>query len=471
MYRTATLMLSANKRRSLALSVHFKQPSFGMTDYEILSRASAFLVWIDPPDPGKDKKGKYSDLEQAIKEREKVHRMQERGSEPAGGPRRNAPELSWLEFCPSIFRPRVHCFASSHVLSPWLWPKYYNHEWLKEVKQEHCIYSLEVYDDEENSLAKVALSPYVIHHPNELDLGMIHLKNEQETLNLLEKLDVQIFHMRDDEILFQKDEVVHFDGFWITETDETKTEKENDQDTRIFHHFEEAGNLIFASTERILASTQRPLPEGMCGGPAIDKSGTIAGIVEGIVPVNHTDKKMAGAASMIPSPRIKEFIDYAERIMLQQIVPSDVFEQVVTIKSGKDIGHDKNELNVEEFDIQDNINDVMEQMKKKYSTEEVEAIKKTVEREKDEVMEILSQEGGDMDEVIAKVRGRTRATQKAIYEFLEDEKDNLDKMTEEEVTQKIDEVMKKAGGKTTAQREREMERKRPLIMEADFEEK
>ena len=42
-------------------------------------------------------------------------------------------------------------------------------------------YSLEVYDpaSPEQALAKFALNPYAIHHPNDLDVALIHLKQEE----------------------------------------------------------------------------------------------------------------------------------------------------------------------------------------------------------------------------------------------------------------------------------------------------
>ena len=50
-------------------------------------------------------------------------------------------------------------------------------------------------------------------------------------------------------------------------------------------------------------------------------------MVEGIVPDSHEDKNIAGAASFIPSFRLREFIDFAERIMLKEILPKHVFEK------------------------------------------------------------------------------------------------------------------------------------------------
>ena len=216
---------------SLALSVHFKHPDLGMRDYEILSRATAFLVNVDPPTPEGDEfetksdkhntssttthnsqgfvhKSAYPHLAENRSLREKLLHKQQYAYEPASGPRRFPHQLNWLEFCPNAFRPKVHVMASSHVLSPWLWPKYYGQDWLRLVNEEHVRYSLEVWgsgdggnkrgnkdanDKEENNnvighdgklvgsykpLAKFALNPFPIHHPQDMDIAVIHLKQE-----------------------------------------------------------------------------------------------------------------------------------------------------------------------------------------------------------------------------------------------------------------------------------------------------
>merc|ERR1719253_57342 len=226
---------------TLALSVHFRHPDLGMKDYEILSRATAFLLQVDPPDlsennepkhpltatadaattatkshnaKGYVKKSAFPHLQENMDLRKKLLREQEYKYDPAGGPARPAHQLNWLEFCPANFRPRVHVVASSHVVSPWLWPKYYGQDWLKVVTQEHVRYSLELWgrpsgEDGHDSggekeighdgklkgnyqpMAKFALNPYPIHHPNDMDVAVIHLKQEDEVLKQLVKLGVR----------------------------------------------------------------------------------------------------------------------------------------------------------------------------------------------------------------------------------------------------------------------------------------
>jgi hypothetical protein len=123
--------------KSLALSVYFKQPDFGMKDYEILSRASAFLLAVDPPDP-QVKDGPYGHLEKNERDRKYKMHKQDHQYTPAGGPEgREIKDLGWLEFAPKEVRPTVHCVCSSHVLAPFLWKDYYPQDWLSKVKQEH----------------------------------------------------------------------------------------------------------------------------------------------------------------------------------------------------------------------------------------------------------------------------------------------------------------------------------------------
>lgn len=425
---------------SLALSVHFRQPDFGMKKHEILSRATAFLLAVDPPEPllaEKDRTSNpYAHLEHSEAERKARRLKQDYSPEPAGGPPRDAKDLGWLEFCPKKFRPVVHCVAASHVIAPWMWKNYYAQDWLSQVELKHCSYSLEVFDPQKpaEALAKFALNPYPIHHPSGMDLAIMHLKQEETALKHMTDLGVEVLHLRDEDKIFNKGDNVTFDGFEIAE--ENVTDKENlallgvegqvedgtKEDTRVFFPYTEAGALIFSSANRILASTDKPLPEGLCGGPTIDSDGRVCGIVEGIVPTDHEDKRMAGAASFIPSPIVREFTDFAERGMLEQIVPKKLFEKVVQLKAGMGLNEEKGEIDMTDPDgdpfgstEMDNMYDeIVSNFKKHHSKEEVEALLATVQREKQEVMDIINREGGDLDEVIARVRQRTREEQQRI---------------------------------------------------------
>jgi hypothetical protein len=245
---------------------------------------------------------------------------------------------------------------------------------------------------------------------------------------------------------FEPGERLLFHGFEVYEAnkadeetlavDEGSTKQYNNDDERIFHPFSASGTLTFGSPDRFLAETPMPLPEGLCGGPVIPMQHNkkhpiyLRGVVEGIVPTNHENAQLAGSASFLPFYRIREFIDFAERIMLQQIIEPEMFEKVVDIKEKKqqakgtvygeegqsdnDIPQDLNVLAAMEGtsdgdtpQIDKAYQEIISSLHKHHTPEEVDAILATVERERKEVLEILEKEGGDMDDVIADVRKRT----------------------------------------------------------------
>ena len=74
--------------RSLALSVYFKSPALGMQKYEVLSRATAFLLNVDPyyESPKEDPGGIYDHLGSNEKRRMERNFKREYGVQPAGGP-------------------------------------------------------------------------------------------------------------------------------------------------------------------------------------------------------------------------------------------------------------------------------------------------------------------------------------------------------------------------------------------------
>ncbi|KAL9180262.1 hypothetical protein ACHAXT_008232 [Thalassiosira profunda] len=518
---------------SLALSVHFRHPDLGMRDYEILSRATAFLLQVDPPDPaegalsipppsgegeapsrhdakqGHAQKSAFPHLRENRAVRNALLRRQDYKYDPAGGPPRHAHQLNWLEFLPAAFRPKVHVVSSSHVISPWMWPRYYGQDWLKVVTQEHVRYSLEVWGTSSGGksdkrdgeairhegklhgsyepLAKFALSPYPIHHPKEMDVAVIHLKDEDDALKHITDLGVRPLHLptmheleTSADPVFRPGERVLFQGFEVYEANATDRETLSDaesnksdaavDDERIFHPYSALGTLTLASPDRFLARTGGgSLPEGLCGGPVIklpnetneDAPLTIRGVVEGIVPPNHENPQLAGLASFLPSYRMREFVDFAERVMLEHIIDPELFTRVVDMKEKKqrrgttyetgrgDEVRERNDATrlegdddegspddpgvrvgmegiAEESDtpqLDQEYQDIVASLREHHTPEEVDAILATVEREQEEVVKIMETKGGDMDDVIEDVRRRT-------YE----EKDRIMREIEKEMT-------------------------------------
>lgn len=408
-------MRAPSRKKSLALSVYFQQPDFGMKEPEILSRATAFLLGIDSSAP-KGPEGPYSHLEKQ-KEASKDALLHNLSAATPSKKGQAMAEMRWLEFVPREVRPQVHVVASSHVLSPFLWKNYYPQDWLSQVRQEHCSYTLEVMDADHKSLAKLALSSHPYHHPEGLDVGLIHFREEKSSLQILQKLGVEILHMRDPDKLYQKGETMFFDGFVVSEPNTADKETLGDnteavnEDNRIFYPYRETGTLAFHTNERFFATTPEPLPEGLCGAPTIDADGDLCGMVEGIVPVSHKDERLAGAAAFLPSPVLIAFVDYVERALLQQMMPKELFDMVVEAKQTNTIG-DGSTANVPPSPENDDgwnetYDKLMNVFRQRYSPEEMSELLKSVKKERDEVLKIFDEEGGDMDEIIQRVRSQS----------------------------------------------------------------
>jgi len=467
---TPTLFQGAKRRasncrsiKSLALSVYFKQPDLGMKHFEIPSRASAFLLAIDPDPSIEEGDSPYEHIAKNERDRTVVIGKQSSKYTPAGHPgdQRTLQELGWLEYAPREVRPLVHCVCSSHVLSPYLWKDYYPQDWLNKVRQEHCAYSLEVFDIDPItintvSLGKFALNPYPIHHPEGKDIALIHLKQEEEVLKILtDDLGVEILRLRDLDEIYDKGDEVTFDGYVVAEANQADSEtfgEENDgdapqddglvdklgksgsedEDDRVFYPHKESGNLSFHTRDRFFATTPEPLPEGLCGGPVLDSNDMVCGIVEGIVSKDHKNKDIAGSAALMPNYVMTPFIDYAERLMLQKILPKNLFQKAVTAKTTGQLGggifQKDDEGNMQpsanSLTYEEAFDRAVDQLKDNHTEEEVNAILNTVQRERKEVLEILDKEGGDLDEVAERVRARTLQVREMIHEEYRKESSN-----------------------------------------------
>jgi hypothetical protein len=299
-------------------------------------------------------------------------------------------------------------------------------------------YSLEVFDPENpgEALGKFALNPYPIHHPEGRDVAFIHLKQEEENLRIMKDLGVEVLYLRDLDGIYEKEDEVTFDGYVVAEPNKADSDKfeetnersdeessVNSEDSRVFYPYQETGKLAFHTRDRFFAMTPEPLPEGLCGCPVLDKNEAVCGIVEGIVDKNHSNKDIAGSAAFMPNYIMTPFIEFAERFMLQRILPKGLFQKAVTAKTTNTIGGGIFQKDQggrfqpgsmtaweETFDR------AVEQLKKNHSKEEVEAILNTIQRERKEVLDILDKEGGDLDEVAERVRTRTMQIRELIHE-------------------------------------------------------
>lgn len=401
-----------------------------MQQPEILSRATAFLLSVDGNDaPATLSLHDHLRVEK-IRREERNYRHRKGHSRVVGDKNRPLIEMGYLEYVPREARPNVHIVTSSHVLSPFLWKDYYPQEWLLSVRQEHCSYTLEVYDDVSHEpLIKLPLDSEPFHHPEGRDIALIHFRKERDCLDQLENVGVEILNLRSPDSRFQKGEEISFEGFSVQDDETIDTnlptppDDANFQDSRIFRPYVEYGTLDFHSEDRFFATTPRLLPGGMCGAPVLDANGYCCGTVEGIVPMSHANKKLAGTAAFMPSFVMQVFIDFVERGLVQKMMPTDLFQMVETAKKTNTVGgglfkQDENGLFTAETDWEQEYDKAMARLKDRYSEEELKAIMHIVRDERDEVLKEMEEEGGDMDEIIQRVRQKTLETKAMIHDQL-----------------------------------------------------
>ena len=424
------LHVAAQERslKSLALSVHFNHPALGMKNYEILSRASAFLLSVDAKDKvekmQKGARGPYDHLEAAEERRKLREYKQSFGRSPATPvPGRKTMDIGWLEFVPREVRPRVHIVCSSHVLAPYLWKDYYPQDWLSVVRQEHCKYSLGVYDTDQQTeaLATIEVNSQPFHHPEGRDIALLHFRDEELALDTLREFGVETLYLRGHHKQYEKGEVVDFDGFVVGQpdavdgTDSDYKQESSDgtnEDNRVFFNYKESGILSFYTEDRFFATTSKPLPQGLCGAPVTDKDGDVCGTVEGVVPLGHENKQFAGAAAFLPSFVMQVFIDFVERCMVQQMMPAELFEMIKGAKNSNSIGggifrKDKDGRFTAPTSWDAEYERAVTRLKNNYSKEEFEKIMDVIQSQRDDVLNTFDTEGGDMDQIIEKVRTKT----------------------------------------------------------------
>ena len=141
--------MSLKKKVSLSLSSWFCIPEQGMKDFEILCRASAFLI----------KSKNYQPTNQEEKKQ------------------------------PQSFRSKYHVISASHVVAPWRYPKYFPDDWLQFVNEKHTHYTLELRHDDGVFITQTELIPTSIHHASR-DLVALRVEDESIVSDLLEMFDV-----------------------------------------------------------------------------------------------------------------------------------------------------------------------------------------------------------------------------------------------------------------------------------------
>jgi len=238
---------------SLSMSVWFCVPEQGMREMEILCRSSAFVV----------------------------------------------PSLS------KKFGKSFHILTCSHVTSPWLWPKYYNQDWLKAVDHRHVFYTVEVRHEDGVFATQIDLLARSYHHSFK-DLSVLHFENEESACSDLQVAGFEALNIQNKK--FNGEDLLDFQGHDVFGDDLIPIPQTI------------PGLFSYSTNRQNFFKTANVLTSGMCGGPVVSKerihsppssspttllptsnqlikcsnSFQVRGMVEGIIPTNYSDENLRG---------------------------------------------------------------------------------------------------------------------------------------------------------------------------------
>lgn len=296
-----------------------------MESFEILSRASAFLVQSDVESMKKNGRGSFPVAN-------------------ASTYAARAAEKNGLSFLPTH-----HVVTSSHVVSPWRWPRYYPEEWLQFVTEEHTHYTLEIRDDSGVFVTQVECNPVTYHHANK-DLAILHLADEVENLSLLEEVGyehTELLAPRMSADLAVPGVKLKFYGHNMLESGNNQSNfpsassQAGSGDDRQPVPQKVGGEIIHRTKEQIFSQTESVLTDGMCGGPVLmtsedEKVSRICGMVEGIVPVDHPSEPLRGLAVFIESDDIWTFANDVEQGKVEPLAGGQSIDFVGTVNKDPD---------------------------------------------------------------------------------------------------------------------------------------
>lgn len=225
---SALLPADAYYTQCYCVSSWFRIPEQGMDNFELLSRASGFMV---PRAGGED---------------------------------------------------GVHIVTSAHVVHPFAFPNYYppeEHAWLRFVGERHVQTRFEIRERTEGRVIfSVDLHEKVFRHESR-DICVVHPQDQPEFLRELAKLEGgsrhHVLELEDDAAAGDKGEVM-FVGHQIIEASGALQEQ---LPTVV------PGSVLGCTPNgQAFASTQSTLQMGMCGGAVMNARGRCIGATEGIVP-------------------------------------------------------------------------------------------------------------------------------------------------------------------------------------------
>ena len=238
------------------------------------------------------------------------------------------------------------------------------------MNQSHTHYTVELRNEDGLFMTQSECFPVSYHHRSR-DLAVLHLEDEEATIKMFEDLDFLVpeLLLPSNQSEFEPAAIGNAQTFSMNNSKKPTSESlysflRNSDASSASHNGKANGSKsvgtrlefighdvndsndgtegdvrrcvplsTFGSVHgrtqaQIFCQTSRPLTEGMCGGPVLahipmPKSNdnslstaggvAIAGMVEGIVPLDYADKSMRGLAVFVESPIINEFLEQIEQ--------------------------------------------------------------------------------------------------------------------------------------------------------------
>ena len=258
------------------ISSWFRLPEQGMDDYELLSRASCFLV---------ERPGRGA------------------GQEPGN----------------------IHIVTSAHVVHPFAFPNYYpptQHAWLRFVAEQHVMTKFEIRARSDGAVMfSVALHERVFRHDTR-DICVLHPTDPPGFLQALSAVVAggdggarpSLPHLLtlEDDAAARENTPVMFVGHQIIEDSGPLQE----QLPSVV-----PGRVLGCTPHgQAFAATESTLQMGMCGGPVLNASGKCVGATEGIVPETGPEP-LRNCAAIITAGTVRTLLDDVDRLMADEFPP------------------------------------------------------------------------------------------------------------------------------------------------------
>lgn len=234
----------------------------------------------------------------------------------------------------SNFPFQYHIITCRHNIAPWIYPKYYPDDFLRSVDEKNVCHTIETRGLDGQWITMNLLYPIIYHHL-ELDIAVLHLIDEDKSIESLLKANMQICENATTEEIKQRQDNLEFYGHNVIHS-----ENSSESDFLVPYPLDTTGEIQHITKTQFFASTKLLLSQGMCGGPVLvdrlDETSpgsfevckVSAGFTEGIVPLDSQHLPLRGCAAIIKSDDVKSFLRDIESGAVESVAGGQLMEEL-----------------------------------------------------------------------------------------------------------------------------------------------